>query len=305
MPNFNSNVNVFEAASLIQMQTGTWQASKTLTKEEIEILADPEWVKGKKLLVDKDFLAGPRKIITAARTYLGEMALPFPIPGLLLVSKDVIRRIDERLTAYRTEFFAKVNEIANGYPEAREQARSFLEPRNLFRESDYPADINELYNFAWRYMDITVPAKLQQMAPEIYARQLADFQKLLNDAQEVAITALYDEVADLVERMVDRLDSDEDGKPRKFKDSLINNFTSFFETFKDRNIFDNPRLNEIVEKAQATLKGVTADSLCKLPDVRKKIKNEMAGVKQAIDEACVDLPRRKFKLDPNQMEKAA
>ena len=52
----NPTVNVFEAASLIQLTTSTWQATKMLNDDEIRVLADPDWVKGRKHLVDPDFL---------------------------------------------------------------------------------------------------------------------------------------------------------------------------------------------------------------------------------------------------------
>lgn len=296
-------VNVFEAASLIQLQTGTWQATKMLNEEEIRILADPDWVRGKKHLVDPDFLAGPRKIINRSRKYLSQIALPFPVPGLVLVAKDTINAIDYFLSCKKESFFDEVKKIAVKYPEARDLARTYLEPKNLFNERDYPEDIICLYSFTWRYLDITVPAKLQQVAPEIYKRELAQFESLMNEAKEVAVSALYEEVAELVERMVNRLGMDEDGKPRKFRDSLVNNFTEFFETFKDRNIFNSDKLTEIVDRAKTVLNGVSPDALRQYPDFREKVKADMQGVRQMVEEACVDLPRRKFKFDA--LDKAA
>ncbi|MCE5333310.1 MAG: hypothetical protein LLG06_01845 [Desulfobacteraceae bacterium] len=297
----NPTVNVFEAASLIQLQTGTWQASKMLNDDEIKPLADPEWVKGRKHLVDPDFLAGPRKVITRCRKYLGMIALPFPVTGLLLVAKDTISSIDKYLTERREQFFEEVSLIARDYPQAREEARSYLQPRNLWNERDYPEEIIPLYTLSWRYLDITVPAKLQQLAPEIYKRELAQFEALMNEAKDVAVAALYEEVSALVDKMVDKLGVEEDGKPKKFKDSLVNNFTDFFATFQDRNIFANPKLDEIVEKAKQALTNVTPDGLRQFPDFRQKIKSEMEGVKQIIEDANVDLPRRKFKLDRMDM----
>lgn len=301
----NPTVNVFEAASLIQLQTSTWQATKMLNDDEIRPLADPDWVKGRKHLVDPDFLSGPRKVITACRKYISTIALPFPINGLQLVAKDTITKIDNFLTMRHDVFMEAVAKIAQKYPQAREEAQQFLEPRGLFRTADYPDDIIPLYSLKWRYVDITVPAKLQQLAPEIYRREIAQFEALMAEAKDVAVAALYEEISKLVEAMVARLGNDEDGKPRKFKDSLVSNFTAFFETFEDRNIFDNPRLNEIVDLAKKSLSLVTPDGLRQFPDFREKVRNQMQGVKQIIEEASVDLPRRRFKFDADAMPKAA
>lgn len=301
----NPTVNVFEAASLIQLQTSTWQATKMLNDEEIKVLADPDWVRGRKHLVDPNFLSGPRKVITACRKYISTIALPFPINGLQLVAKDTITKIDRFLSLKKESFSDEVAKIASKYPQAREIAQTYLEPRGLFRTADYPDEIIPLYSLKWRYVDITVPAKLQQLAPEIYKREIAQFEALMAEAKEVAIAALYEEISKLVEAMVARLGNDEDGKPKKFKDSLVSNFTAFFETFEERNIFDNPRLNEIVELAKRSLSQVTPDSLRQFPDFREKVRNQMQGVKQIIDEASVDLPRRRFKLDADAMPKAA
>jgi len=295
-------VNIFEAASLLQLSTGVWQATKMLNDAEVSKLADPEWVRAKKHLVDQEWLLGPKQAINAARKYIKMMALPFPVIGLVMVSKDAISSIDDRLLQKQDEFFSQVRRIALNYPRAREEARQYLEPRGLYNVEDYPDDIIPLYRFRWRYMDITVPAKLQQVAPQVYARQVAEFEALMKEAQELAIASLYEEIADLVENMVERLGtSEEDGKPKKFKDSLVGNFTQFFENFQTRNIFDNPKLTEIVEQAKRTLNGVTPDGLRQFPDFRQKIKSQMESVKQAIDEAVVDMPRRKFKLDPEKM----
>jgi len=296
------NTNILDTACLIQLQTGTWQANKMLSANEIGEFADPEWVCGKKHLVGPEFLAGPRIVINRARKYLKNITLPFPITSLALVPRDSIEKVDSRLLTVKAEFFREVEKICREYPEAYRLAEENLSKHGLFSEQDYPRDVYRLYRFDWRFLDIRVPGQLKSISPEIYRREMAQFEVLMNEAKEVAIAALFEELSELVERMVDRLGEGEDGKPKKFKDSLVKNFTEFFDNFNERNVFQNEKLEDIVARAKGVLTGVTPEGLRRFSDIRAKIAGEMSGVKRIIDEATVDLPRRKIKFDP--VEKA-
>jgi hypothetical protein len=294
---------ILEAACLLQLQTGTWQASKILKEDEIKEISDPDWIRARKLLVDPDFLSGPKTIISRGRKYLKNITLPFPIPGLILIARESIAKVDSKLLSLKGEFFTQVEEICKEYPFAYDVAREKLSEQHLFNEADYPKDLRPCYKFDWRYLDIRVPNQLQLISPELYRRKVEEFETMMKEAQEVAVAALYEELTALVESMVDRLGNEEDGKPKKFKDSLVKNFTDFFETFSERNIFKNDQLDEIVSRAKFVLSDVTADGLRKFTDVRAKIANEMGEVKKIIQDASVDLPRRKIKFDP--IDKAA
>ena len=289
--------NIFQQACLIQLSTSCWQGTKSLESSVIEAKFNEkqsDWLSGRKYLVNPESLAPVKAVVSRARVSIDKLALPFPIKGLTLVPKEMLKRVDEGLGELKTEFTAEVRQFLAQYEFEREKAERNL--GELFNSLDYPIDVSAKFKFEWRFLTLDVPGRSRVLSAEIYEREKAKFQSMMEETRELAMTALREEFSALVDHMLGRLSGEEDGKPKRFKASMIDKLHEFLATFDDRNLFDDDVLANLVSKAKDIVSDVSAEGLRENARLRKKITSKMAAVKNAIDKTIEDLPRRKIRL---------
>ena len=256
-----------------------------------------EWLSATKKLVDPEALKPISKITNAARGYLKTISLPFPLPAMVFVPKEMISRADARLQEFKCEFERAVDEFMMDYGRLRGVATTCL--GDLFNELDYPVDIRQKFGLAWRFIVLDLPnGKSGILSPQIYKREKEKFIRTMDEAREMAIASLREEFATMVEHLTERFSTGPDGKPKVFKNSTVNGFYDYFQTFKERNIFRDGDLAELVNRAQAILGGVPAEAFRSSEIVRERVKSGMAQVEAAMAE-ILTRPRRKIIMPPD------
>jgi len=287
---------LFEKGCLVQLSASVWGATRKIqSAHTAKMGAAPEWLTANKKLVDPDALKPLRKTVNAARSYLDRVSLPFPIPTMVFVPKEMITTIDEELNRFKSSFSEKVEDFQAEYHQLREMARIHLGA--LFNDTDYPADINSRFSFAWRFVTLDVPnGNTRLLAPEVYEREKEKFIQTMEEAREMAIQALREEFANLVTRITDRFEKDSAGKRKIFKNGTVNNFYEYFETFKQRNIFNDTALSELVEQAQSLLSGHSAESIRSNEILKEDIRSGMETIEQGLEE-LMELPRRRILMN--------
>jgi len=288
--------NIFQQACLLQLSTSCWQGEKTLKSSVIESKFTDEqsqWLSGRKFLVSPESLAPVKAVVSRARVFIDKLALPFPVKGLTLVPKETLTRIDNGLQGIRKEFISAVSTFITGYADERREAEKSL--GELFNVTDYPVDIRSKFKFEWRFLTLDVPGKSRILPAEVYEREKAKFQVMMEETRELAVSALREEFAGLVHHMLERLSGD-NVKPKRFKSSMIDKMQDFVSGFEDRNLFNDEGLADLVDQAKAIVSGVSPESLREDPGLRQRISLEMGEIKDAIANALEDLPRRKIRL---------
>jgi hypothetical protein len=256
-------------------------------------IGNEKWLRGRKNLVDPVALAEPGNIISNARAYLKGKSAPFPIDGLNLVSTNVLLLVNNDLSNFKDKFEDAVCRVEMVYPDAIDAARPILEEAGLYDGTEYPRDLAKFYDFKWQFLTLDTP-KISSISPELYESEVRKFQETMKEARDMTSSALKVELSELINHMVERLNGE--GKPKKFKDSLIGNFTEFLETLADRNLFRDRDLQDIANRAREVLTGVDPDDLRKYSDVQERVRAGMKELKEVVDEAIVDVPRRVISL---------
>ena len=288
--------NIFEMGCLIQLSSSAWGARRKIKAGQITDMAGAnEWLSTHKKLIDPCALKPICKVVNAARSYLSGMSLPFPINGMVFVPKEMISRVDEELDRFKADFDSEVEEFISRYDGLREVALVYL--GDLFDETDYPVDIRSKFSFAWRFIVLDVPnGKSGLLAPEVYEREKAKFVQTMEEARELAIVSLREEFSGMIKRVTERFTNGNDTKTKVFKNGTINNFYEFFETFKERNIFRDSELAELVSQAEAILGGKTAETIRSNDQLKEQIKNEMAEVEKSMED-ILSRPRRRIVMN--------
>ena len=194
----------------------------------------------------------------------------------------------------KSEFEAEVEKFISNYEDEREKARESL--GHLFNESDYPIDVRRKFRFDWRFITLDIPGKSGILSPELYEREKEKFQVLMEETRELATVALREEFAGIVRHMVERLSGEEDGKPKKFKNSMMVKMGEFLESFGDRNLFNDAKLAELFDQARDAVNGLLTYELRQDENLRRYIADEMNHLRISVDGALEDLPRRKIRL---------
>ena len=99
--------DVFQKGCLLQLNSSCWTGSKALEPSTVKKLGESGWLRGKKHLVDPEYLGPIKGTIQKARKHLYKLALPFPLTAMTLVPKENVTAIESGLVEIQSEFLAK------------------------------------------------------------------------------------------------------------------------------------------------------------------------------------------------------
>lgn len=125
------------------------------------------------------------------------------------------------------------------------------------------------------------------------------------EAVRLAERAFTEEFARLVEHLAERVSGvGEDGQPKVFRDSAVNNLTEFFQRFRQLNIRSNEELDALVSEVQQVVRGVAAQDLRDSASVRQHVAQQLGEVQQSVDALMVERPRRRIVRNSAPQESA-
>ena len=120
----------------------------------------------------------------------------------------------------------------------------------------------------------------------------------LTEAIQLAEEAFTSELAKMISHLTERLSGQDDGRPKVFRDSAINNLVEFFERFRELNIGSSDQLDELVTDAQQVVRGVQPQQLREDQGLRQHVATELSRVQSVLDGLLIDRPRRNILRRP-------
>lgn len=293
--------DIFKKACLLQLSTSVWQCSRVLNQEVLaektgREIQDMSWLRGRKNLINTELLGPVKTAIQQAGNMIRKASLPFPLTGIYMIPKDSLNHVDERLQSFQARFWSKVDDFEALYEVAREEARGVL--KDLFEESEYPERIRGKFNFEWRYLTLGIPGRTSILTPAIYEREREKFQKLMDETRELAVTALREEFSGIITHLVERLDSNSNGKGKTISHSMFNKLNQFMDDLGNKNLFGDAQLSELADEARNIISGVNPSGIKYSESIRERVHNDMINIKTIIDASIEDMPRRKLRLEP-------
>ncbi|MDR4509599.1 MAG: DUF3150 domain-containing protein [Candidatus Brocadiaceae bacterium] len=281
---------ILQRGCLIHYSCSIWGGRVKLPKSAITVDADPDFYNATKYLIDRNYLQPLESVRSEARGYLYKKTLPFPIPGILFVPKDMGGTIDEKMGAYQSRFNEQVEAFAGNYETFIEQARRKL--GTLFNPIEYPRNIRRHFSFTWRLYNFDAPDRIQVFSPEIYEQAVVDYQQTMSEFQETAVITLRTTFSEMVDHIVERLS----GERKTFRDSLVGNIREFLADFSALNITNDTELAHAVERCRRILDGVNPDAIRSNSAFRHHIAGSMSQVKTQLDKMMVSRPLRRIRV---------
>lgn len=252
---------------------------------------------GKKLLDTRD----PHfKAVTAIKgqtlAYWRGMSLPYPEPGLRLIRRDQIAGFTEQLSEFKQELEVAVRDLDRVLESLKIAARERL--GRLFDPSDYPRSLIEEFDLSWDFPSVEPPDYLRRLHPEIYREECHRARSRFQEAVRLAEQAFMEELAKLVEHLQERLSGNEDGKPKVFRDTAVENLREFFLRFRQLSVGSDAQLEEVVSQAERLLGDTAPQELRERPLARAAIATGLAEVRSSLEPLLVDRPRRRILRTP-------
>ena len=278
----------------------TWMGvRKTLSREQREQAAESFGAEGQYLSAAKKLLDTRHpayKAVTAIRNRAiacwRAVSLPYPEPGIRLIRQDRIDAFDQQMSDLRQELAEAVEQLDGRYDEIKDAARNRL--GSLYDASDYPPDLHGMFAIDWDYPSVEPPQYLLELKPELYEQEKQRIAARFEEAVKLAEEAFTVELAKLVTHLRERLTGSDDGIPKVFRDSAVENLKEFFSRFRALSIGSNQQLEELVENAQRLVTGVGAKDLRDNAQLREHVQSQLASVQSALDGLLVDRPRRRI-----------
>lgn len=282
----------------------TWFGTrKTLSPEQKAEAADAFGAEGNYLSAAKKLLDTKHpafRAVTSVRhqilSYWKGNSLPYPEPGIRLIRQDDVGAFNMHMTTHKSDLAEAINGLNAHYADLRATARERL--GRLYNATDYPDSLTGLFDVTWDFPSVEPPTYLSRLSPDLYRQESQRVAARFDEAVKQAEEAFLAELDRLVSHLTERLSGQEDGKPKVFRDSAIENLTEFFGRFRRLNIRSNEQLDQLVDQVQSAVRGVEPQSLRTDMPLRQRVASQLAGVQSVVDGLLVDRPRRNILRRP-------
>jgi hypothetical protein len=276
----------------------TWLGvRKTLTPQQRSQAAEQFGAEGDYLSAGKKLLDIKHpafRAVTAVRgraiAYWKGISLPFPEPGIRLIRQDDLGAVNVQLTSLKADLDEAVWRLDEHFDELKAVARQRL--GRLYCSADYPGSLRGLFDMTWDFPSVEPPPYLQQLSPQLYEQESQRVAARFDEAVRLAEQAFLEELSGLVSHLTERLSGTEDGKPKVFRDSAVENLEEFFERFRHLNVRSSEQLDELVGRAHQIVRGVEPQQLRDNQPLRQQLATQLSGVQSVLDGLLVDRPRR-------------
>lgn len=293
----STDVNkIFREGCLVALSISRWTNFKKIKVTDIGIgdstyEVDQKWVGGVKKLINPEKLSAINSISARAINRIRMYSLPFPIRGIWFIPRSLISRLDNELKEDLTEFNVARDEIVTEWKVCLEEAKEVL--GDLFNPSEYPSSIKEKFELSWKFFVLNVPdKKLNLLSAEQYEAEVEKLRQTVLEAEKLAVDSLRTQLKQILDHAIGQL-KNTDSRIHK---SLIDKFHNFFEIFRDKNIFGDNKLEDIVELARITIEDVDVKAIRSNDEFRKEVAEALEDVSKELEKAMVKKPERKLLL---------
>ena len=282
----------------------TWFGTrKTLSPEQKAEAADAFGAEGNYLSAAKKLIDTKHpafRAVTSVRhqilSYWKGNSLPYPEPGIRLIRQDDIGSFNMHMTTHKADLAEAITGLNVHYADLKTTARERL--GRLYNSTDYPDSLTGLFDVTWDFPSVEPPTYLSRLSPELYRQESERVAARFDEAVRLAEEAFLAELDRLVSHLSERLSGQDDGKPKVFRDSAIENLTEFFGRFRRLNIRSNEQLDQLVEQVQSTVRGIEPQSLRTDQPLRQRVATQLASIQSVVDGLLVDRPRRNILRRP-------
>ena len=300
--NVNANASMLDKTICLSISYGKPGNSKKVRNAELDI-------QGKDLHVSKTLMESPeyeaiKSHDRATDAWLDNKSVPsFFRSGIVCVPILSVEEVDSYLDKRFIEREALVEVFMGMYEQRQTEAQARLEHiavagvvKDVYNPLDYPAKhlVRAAFYMEWHWINLGVPGKLKSISMAFFEKAKDKATAKWAEAEEGVTMLRRMELKGLVDHLVDRLRSDEDGKRRKFHKSTVEKVREFLDSNSIKNVTNDEELDQLVNATRKLLEGVDVDSIKDSDHLRSNIQKGFGIVKDCLDQLVVEGGTRKI-----------
>jgi len=235
---------------LVNLSISRWTARKLDRKATKEVHENNGAAKDagryNKRLISKEHLKEVESLAGEIRGMFYEMTLPWCDTGSRVLPIKLFSDFRKKEAEYHGKWNDAVARLVANYDVAREEARERL--GDLYDINEFPAEISD--KFAFDVKAYPVPDSSDFRIAGLDDEDMEEIRKSVAESikstEEDTLRDLYNRIKKVAHSVTDRLAEDrEEGKPKIFKNSLINNISELLGILPGLNISDDENIEEL------------------------------------------------------------
>jgi hypothetical protein len=294
--------DLYTGTIALSIDRATFGNSRQASLDNVQVDADKTMLTLNKRLLRSLALRKINHVQATAVNAVYNLSVPsFFKPGICVLKFAAVPKAEAILKQAQAALAPLVETFVAEYPKAVDDMQAVL--REQFRRADYPTvdEVRQMFGFKWRYLNIGAPQELETIDAKIFADQT----KLVAAEMKVAAVEmrrmLLATFQEAVGHIADRLTNGVGGKPKVFRDSLLDNVSAFVENFPLRDLTNFEELQTLVTEAKSMLKGVSPTLLRDDASLRAATQKQAETLKTALDALLVSPPTRAIILDDDDV----
>jgi hypothetical protein len=290
----------FEKAVCLTLTIGRFGNTRKAPLTSVEVRADKSRLRLSKQLLVSPELDEIESYDNGLRSWVQSRCLPMPgvFKGSYLLPLGAIEEVNGRLgRAEKIERPVLIDEFCQAYPDKVQLAQAEL--GDLFDPADYPGPnrLRAMFYLDYRYFTLSTPSKLRDFSVVLFQQERDKAARLWQETMEEGRQFLRGLMLELVKHARERLEPGPDGKPRVFRNSLVNNLNEFLDSFRIRNIGDDTELAGLVDQMRGLATGVVADDLRTSDSLRQSWTAELGRIETSLSSMIIEKPTRQIRFD--------
>lgn len=296
--------SVFNKGVIVIVNFGTPGFDRKVGKDAItstDVKVDKSMLTASKKLIECDEFRNIGTVNGKIKSYMQRRSVPTSvgaIESLYLVPVDEFTEVMAFLKGQRDgERMNAIEAFLAAYDKAKTEAKQKLGP--LYDEDEYPTkeELREGFYMRIRPLDFSTPGRIKSLDAKMFDDAKAELSRDFQEAAQNMRLLMRETMHQLVGHLAERLTgTNENGKPKIFRESAVMHVTEFLEHFAPRNVTDDAQLATLVEQTKALLKGVDVEALRKPDDYRTQLGKDLTKVTTALDTLLVAKSSRKIRL---------
>lgn len=212
------------------------------------------------------------------------LTLPWNDQGARLLPTKALMDYQTAMNRYRAEFDRLTGAFLDKYDTL--VAAAAFQLGTLFDRSEYPSRgrVEQRFKFEVTFTPLPVAGDFRlDIESEVQRDLIAQYEAKMNDkllqANQDSWTRLYE----ALKRLSDRLVVEEDGKKRRFHDTMVTGALELCDLLTQMNITNDTELESARRQLEAVLSGVTPDELRKEDGTRILTKQKVDQILSSFD----------------------
>lgn len=247
-------------------------------------------VRAHKQLIDRKELTPVMSVIERAKSYLrsrGVRAHRVFGDRCYLIPIHLVTEVDAKMHEFAAELGAEARLLAGRYRAAVVKQMALLGP--LANLDDYltPDQVVAEFGLDWSYVSFSAPEALLDVDKALFAATHAKYERRMSEMYEEVKLVLRETLLQLAGDIVKKLTPGDDGKPRVFRNTVLDGLADFLQSFEVRNITDDRELGKVVTRLRALTKGLDAEQLREIDEVRTRVLTEVKAAAAELDQLVV------------------